>query len=319
MTYTKKIVLFILAFLINQRIVAQQLPLFTQYREYHSIINPAMVSSDFMLNTYRIGLGASSRMQWIGLKNFPSTQVLHGEWVLQPENNFTFVTGGHILQDRVGREGATSFNGRLAGYFSGNPKNEGFAAGLTAGLKQYRLDATNSQLTNPNDVLADIRLQKLYPDISVGIFGYRSLTDDEDNVLSGGMSIPQVFAADLTFESAKGKASLRRLPHYYATIGYYKFLSSESFIELSSWLRYIKNTPFQADFNLRYQIQEYLWIGAGYSTSQIAHAEIGFLIGKIRDWSGYDIKIGYGYDMPFNTYTPYFGATHELNITFLIE
>ena len=120
----QKIAYVFLFFLILQDLKAQQLPLFTQYREYHSIINPAMVSSDFMLNTCSVALGASARMQWVGLKkNAPSTQVLRGEWVLDKESSMTLVTGGHIIQDRAGRESATSFSGRLGVYLSDNPNS----------------------------------------------------------------------------------------------------------------------------------------------------------------------------------------------------
>jgi type IX secretion system PorP/SprF family membrane protein len=316
----KKTVLYISIFLYCNASMAQQLPLFTQYRDYHSLLNPAAISSDFMLNTYKFSAGASMRLQWLGATNNPKTQVLRAEWVTTPENTFSFITGGYLMNDQTGRTGATGAYGRIAGYFSGNPKNEGFAAGLNIGAVQYRIDASESRLWDADDRLFGTRQQQILPDVSVGVFGYRSLTNDEDNILYGGLSIPQVLGLDFPLKTDKGKGyAIKRIQHYYGQIGFYHFLTAESFIEVSSWLRYVKNVPFDADFNVRYQMQEYIWLGAGFSTSKILHAEFGCLLGQLFELDNRDVKIGYGYDYSFSAIAPFFGASHEINLTFLMR
>jgi type IX secretion system PorP/SprF family membrane protein len=316
----KKIFFFILLLVCCNASKAQQLPLFTQYRDYHSLLNPASVSSDFMLNTYKFSAGASMRLQWLGASNNPKTQVLRAEWVTNPENTFSFITGGYLMNDQTGRTGATGAYGRIAGYFSGNPKNEGFAAGLNIGAVQYRVDATNSRLWDADDRLLGGRQQQILPDVSVGIFGYRSLTNDEDNILYGGLSIPQVLGLDFNLKTEMGKGyAIKRIQHYYGQIGFYHFLTAESFFEVSSWLRYVKNVPFDADFNLRYQMQEYVWLGVGFSTSKILHTEFGCLLGQLFELDSRDFKIGYGYDYSFSNIAPFFGASHEVNLTFLMR
>ena len=56
---------------------AQQLPLFTQYRENATIINPAAMESDFFAYGNNVTLGASYRAQWVGLSGAPRTQTIH--------------------------------------------------------------------------------------------------------------------------------------------------------------------------------------------------------------------------------------------------
>jgi type IX secretion system PorP/SprF family membrane protein len=316
----KKTLFYLFVLICCSPTLAQQLPLFTQYRDYHSLLNPAAISSDFMLNTYKISAGASMRLQWLSVANNPKTQVLRAEWVTRPENTFSFITGGYLMNDQTGRTGTTGVYGRLAGYFSGNPKNEGFAAGLNIGAVQYRLDASESRLWDADDKLLGTRQQQILPDVSVGVFGYRSLTNDEDNILYGGLSVPQALGLNVQLKTENGKGyGIKRLQHYYGQVGFYHFLSAESFIEVSSWWRYVKNVPLDVDVNVRYQMQEYLWLGVGFSTSKILHAEFGCLLGQVFELDNRDVKIGYGYDYSFSPIAPFFGASHEINLTFLMR
>jgi len=61
--------------------VAQQLPLFTQYRENIGIINPAAFNQDFLIYENNLSFGASYRRQWVGLESGPQTQTIRGEYL----------------------------------------------------------------------------------------------------------------------------------------------------------------------------------------------------------------------------------------------
>ena len=91
----------VICFCGSSYISAQQLPLFSQYRESQSILNPAAVSIDFIRNRNNLSLGASYRNQWdqtkLQLDNGetqafgPMTTTIRAEWVI-PEKRF-FVGG----------------------------------------------------------------------------------------------------------------------------------------------------------------------------------------------------------------------------------
>jgi hypothetical protein len=101
-------------------------------------------------------------------------------------------------------------------------------------------------------------------------------------------------------------------------LGYIKFLRNDGFLEPSVWVKSAPNVPVNIDFNLRYQMAQNFWIGAGAATSKAMHIETGFLLGENL---GFDntIRIGYGFDYSFSTFGPYTGGSHEINISYALE
>jgi type IX secretion system PorP/SprF family membrane protein len=315
-----KLILPIYCILLSTLLQAQQLPLFTQYKDYATFLNPAALSTEYITKGHNMSFGGSTRKQWTNVENSPQTQLLRGDNIFQGDAA-SLVTGLHILKDQTGPTGFTGAYLRLAGIV-GNNENGGISAGFNAGLAQFRLNATQIEFADPTDALANRDYKTLYPDISLGVFAYRRINNsrylDGDHVYAG-FSIPQVFGLDLTFRENNKNYSIKRLPHYYATAGYYKRLSDDSNIETSMWVRYVKNVPLQLDFNCRYQINSYISTGLGYSTNKSIHAELALLLGENIGWDSQAIKIGYGYDVPFGTIGPYFGVAHEINVSFSLD
>lgn len=291
---------------------AQQLPLFTQYREYNGIINPASINSDYFLDDYHASFGASLRLQWMGVARNPKTPLIRGEYFHKSKKAyFHLLTGGWLLNDQTGPTSTTNFNARIAVLRSASPEKGGFCAGLSMGGGQFRLDATSIDFKDKSDIVDNI--STLYPDIGLGIYGYKALTD-RNNYLYAGISIPQVFTPDLRFRNENGDFNLQRVRHYYGTIGFNQFLGDRSFWEASSWLKYVPNTPLQLDVNARYRFKGAFWLGLGYSTSKNLHTEMGYIIETKHN----ALKIGYGYDNSFNSNASYFKNSHEINVSVLI-
>lgn len=267
-----------------------------------------------------MSFGASIRRQWTGIENNPQTQLLRGDYIFKGDA-VSLNTGVHIIKDQTGPTGFTGAYARLAGIV-GNTENGGFSAGFNAGLVQFKLNGSQIEFPDPTDALANRDYRTLYPDVGLGIFAYKRINRsgflDGDNMYAG-FSVPQVFGLDLTFREQNKDFTIKRIPHYYALAGYYKYLNDDSYFEASAWLRYVKNVPFQADFNCRYQMSSYLSMGLGYSTNKSIHAEFGLLLGENVGWRTHAIKIGYGYDMPFNTISPHFGAAHEINLSVALD
>jgi type IX secretion system PorP/SprF family membrane protein len=291
----------------------QQLPLFTQYREYHSIVNPANINSDYFVDEYRSSFGGSVRLQWLNIERSPRTQILRGSYISQNEGYFKLITGGHLMNDQTGPTGMTGVYGRIAVIGNNRPQQGGWSAGFNIGMTQFRLNSLGVRFNEPS--VADVQtLRKIYPDVGVGIFGYVPITGQEGgDIIYGGLSVPQVFGLDLTIPNERGSYNFQRVPHYFATAGFYKFIGEQSFIETSTWVKYVKGSKVNVDINLRGQISEVIWLGVGYSTAQFVHTEIGFLFGDNPRF-----KLGYGYDHAFSTISPFFGAVHELNLSILL-
>jgi type IX secretion system PorP/SprF family membrane protein len=289
---------------------AQQLPIFTQYREYASFINPAAISSDFFTLQHRFSASASYRLQWEALEGSPQTQLLQANTLIEGGQSNALLLGGTLLHDQTGPISALGAYGRVGGLIAGNVEDGGVSLGLSLGVLQYRLDVSKIRLRDNNDVLPFENQSKIIPDIGAGVFVYRKI--DNDNLYYGGLSVPQL--ASLNWQIAN-KIGYKQVPHAFANVGWYHFFEEGRFIETSSFLKYSLYAPANADLNFRYQMMSNFWIGMGANSAKKIHFETGFILGERKD-ADYRVKIGYGFDYSFSPYAGYLGAAHEFNISF---
>ena len=311
-----RLLLFIIFSTITSAITAQQLSLFTQYREQAGIINPAALHSNYLLSEgdNNLHVGLSYRSQWTELTTTPRTQVLNGSYFFDDSGaGVSFLAGGYLINDQTGPTGFTGGYLRLGGVVSDNPDYSGFAIGITAGAVQYRVDASEIDLRDANDILGTQDQSQIFPDIGVGIYYYRQLESGflRDDYIYGGVSVPQVIGLELTFRGDEGEFFTQRLQHFYAQAGMIKYRNRDqtAFLEPSVWVKYVQGAPINVDFNLRYQVAEPFWIGTGLSTGGNLHLETGFRLGQEDIFN-----IGYGFDYSFSSFGPFVGGTHELNL-----
>jgi type IX secretion system PorP/SprF family membrane protein len=295
--------------------IAQQLPLFSQYREHATVINPAAVASNYLLYNQTGAVSLSVRNQWVSKEGAPTTQVLQG-YTMLTDYATSPIIGGYLINDQVGRVGTTGLYGRFGAVLSEDPSTNGIAAGITLGMVQYRVDLDGIIARDLDDELIENQdlQRKIYPDAGLGIYAWQSINDND--YITGGISVPQVLSLDVTFRNPSDKKfSLDRVRHYYAMAGWIHDLPRDgSKLELNSWLKYVPHAPFHFDANIRYQIGQDMWdfwIGAGYGTSQAIHLETGFILGEDRP-----IKIGYGLDFNTSNKILSFGQSHEINLSY---
>ena len=297
---------------------AQQLSLFTQYRENITILNPAAIESDFFAYDQNVTLGATYRAQWVDIANAPRTATIRGSYFNRNGSGATLQAGGFLVNDQTGPTGFTGFYGRIGGIISGDPEYSGLSLGLSAGIVQYRVDGDQIDFKDQGDLVGMENNAQFFPDVGLGVFFYTATGRFGNDYLYGGISVPQVIGLDLTFQNDNGEFTTQRVQHFYGVLGYYKFFDNDSFLEPSIWVKYTNNVPVNVDFNLRYQMPTNLWIGGGIASSNSVHLEAGVLLG---DTYSYDsaIKIGYGFDYSFSTFGPFVGTVHEINLTFSFD
>lgn len=293
---------------------AQQLSLFTQYRENLTVINPAAVESDYLVFGQNMTFGASYRNQWVGLEGSPTTQVARFSYLADGMSGVALMGGAHIINDVTGPTGLTGIYGRLAGIVTDDPAYGGFVVGLSAGYVQYRVKGSELVFRDENDNVGVVDQSQMYPDLGVGIFFYKNV-GRYDDMFYAGVSVPQVFGLDLTFQNDAGEFLTQRVQHVYANVGFYKIFDNESFLEPSLWVKYAPNAPANVDLNLRYQLPSTLWVGAGVSTANNIHLETGLVLGENVGMYN-TLRFGYGFDYSFSSYGPRAGNTHELNVTY---
>ncbi|MBP7272880.1 MAG: PorP/SprF family type IX secretion system membrane protein [Saprospiraceae bacterium] len=304
--------------LLSELLLSQQLPLFTQYREQAVTINPAVIQTSYLLNSHQLNVGAGYRNQWINLENPASTAIIRGDYLYVTGGATNLVFGGHLMRDQTGPISNTGIFGKIAGLFSSDPEFVGISVGLSAGFVQYRVNPDKIRLHDAGDLIPQNNVSKYYPDVSVGVFGYKRLDGGgyfDDDLVYGGLSIPQTIGSTLKLDSDNGTLYTKRVQHFYGNLGMIKKVGEEGFLEPSAWLRYAINTPFSADFNLKYQMSQSFWIGIGASTAGNTHFETGVILGEKMGLDA-NVRFGYGFDYSFNTFGPFVGGTHEISITF---
>ena len=315
-----RLILSIALLLCCQILAAQQIPLFTQYRQNIGMLNPAAVSNDYHVSQHRLSFGASYRTQYVDFEGHPVTQTIRGEY-LHDTGGFGLLSGGYLVNDQTGPTGFTGAYGRIAGIITDDPEYGGLSVGLTAGIVQYRVKASEIFLRDAGDVVGMEDQSKIFPDVGFGVYYYKVLDGGgalDDDLFYGGISVPQVFGLNLDYQSEVGDFSTQRIQHFYAVAGLYHFFENDGYLEPSLWVKYAPNVPAAVDFNLRYQFPSEMWLGTGVSTAGTFHLETGFALGERLGWSNI-FKIGYGFDYSFSTFGPDVGGTHELNLSFSLE
>ena len=308
------------ALFLSLSLEAQQLPMFTQYQDNLTLINPAAVNSDYLAFEQNVSFSGKYRSQWTGIEGNPTTSIFSGDYTSTQGSGFNVTAGGSLFSDRTGPIGVAGVYGRVGGLISGDPYYGGISVGLMAGFVQYSVNASQITLEDPNDFLGTSDYAQWAPDVGAGVFAYKRLDYRglfDDSYVFAGVSIPQVLGFDLSYKGVDGNFNFTRVRHIYGTFGFYKFLREESFIQPTVWVRYAENVPLSVDFNLRYQLPENFWIGAGVSKAGSFSIEAGIVIGE----PGFDniMRIGYGYGASFATFGPDAGNVHELNVVYSFE
>lgn len=320
--YSNKITLLMVSilFCFLNKLIAQQLPLFTQYRENTGLLNPAALEPDYLAYSNNFTVGASYRSQWNGLSGAPRTMTIRGTYYADDYAGVTMMGGGYLMRDQTGPISFTGAYGRIAGVITSDPTLGGVILGLTAGLVQFGINTDNIVVRDKTDDLAMTGQNQLFPDVGVGIYAYRYMYTGRtaSSYIYGGVSMPQVLGLDLKVQNTSSDYYLERVRHLYGLLGMYLFFDDNSFIEPSVWVKYAPNAPVNVDVNVRYQMPGSLWVGTGGSTSGILHLEAGVLLGENLGLDN-SIRIGYGYGYSFKTFGPFVGGGHEINISYSLN
>ena len=312
-----KICPLVCALLFCSTLVAQQLPLFAQYRNASGLINPASINAEYFLYEYDLNFNASYRSQWQQQPETPRTMQVTGEYVTDFGGAVDLIGGGSLMRDQTGPLGLAGGYLRLGAVFSRDPYYEALVVGFSAGYVQYRMNASEIfwlDPADPNVVQLDQALSR--PDLGVGVFYHKRLGGrrGKDNIYAG-VSLPQVLNAryEIGREEAGRTAFIDRRRHYYLTGGWYHFFNQDTFMELSAWAKYVRGAPFNVDVNARLHPGRVFWFGFGYNPNTLVHAEAGL---NIEGLMGPDtnLQFGFAFDQNFQALGYDLGGSFEFTV-----
>lgn len=300
----------------GQALQAQQLAFYNQYRNAQAFINPASVNSDFFLYEYNLNINSTYRAQWITQEGTPRSLQASAEYITDFGGSFELLLGGQVMQDRTGPFGLSGAYGRIGSLFSEDPYWGAFGVGFTFGYVQYTVSASDiiwKDIDDPEILLNDFRFGR--PDLGFGLFYYKrlgSIYSARDNIYIG-LSVPQILSAQDVIVQDNQQAGIQRIPHYYLSGGWYHFFNADSFLELSSWLKYVEGSNLNADVNARFQPGRTIWFGGGFNFNGLVHLEGGLNIPELMGRNS-NLKIAYSFDYSLAALGLQLGTSHELTM-----
>lgn len=288
---------------------AQQLPIYSLYRENSFILNPGIAGAE----DHGIGV-ASYRQQWTRIEGAPKT---FSASYRTPINKTDLGVGGHVVNDVTGPTSFTGLTGTVSYHIDFkkiNPfhwarflRKSKLAFGLSVSAYQYRLDANQLLLDQPNDqAINNDRSSAFLPNAGAGLYYYY------DNFYIG-YSIPNVIPFDVNVRGNATISNLKREIHHFVVVGgtiplgeaYKPTLTLEPMM----WFRQVKGAPWQIDGHMRMRIKDVFWVGAGFRSSMTVIADAGIIIKK-------QFHIGYAYDQQVSDIAPFTGTSHEIILSY---
>ena len=316
----KRIYTLLLLLILCRLVYAQQLPQHTQYVQNNLILNPAVAG----IENY-IDLRSSYRTQWVGLEGAPTSFYTSIHTSLNKndkntkrlsmrgggaaggsganKNNRFYIKPHHgvgaIAQmDKAGLLSTFSLNLNYA-YHLPLTRSINMSAGITAGLKQYRLNKKDVDVLTPEEpFLAGDAGHMNKADLGIGFWIYSS------NFYVGvsGMQLLRGGKNDAGEEPA---AALQQ--HYYATGGIRIKASDLVTITPSVMIKTAENGLSMVDANAKFTYAERFWVGASYRHNDAFTGTTGIYLNHMLD-------VSYSYDITTSDLNKVSANTHEVVI-----
>ncbi len=275
---------------------AQQDPLFTQYMFNKLVVNPAYAGSREIFT-----VDILDRYQWVGIDGAPKVITLSAHGLIKNSN---VGLGGYVYRNVIG----PSINQGAMGTYSYRIRTDNgwFSFGIQAGIKYYNFDWAAIKTEFPDYEFYPQDVQKITPDANIGIY-YQSRR------FYAGLSSKQLLGNEYGVGEVNGKTTFSRLArHFYAMSGMAIPLNDKIVFRPSVLAKYVKNAPFQMDFNASFLFGNTFWAGISYRTIKTVAFLTEF---RITDY----LRLGYSFDLYMNELQLHNKGSHEFRLGFDIS
>ncbi len=293
----KKILFISLILLGSSGLYAQQEMMLSQYMFNGLFLNPAYSGT----HSYAEATGLY-RAQRTGFDGAPRTQTFGVEG---PIANELMGLGLTFINDRLGDTRQTEIFANWSYHLFLDAEGETrLSFGLRAGFSDYTANLTDTKVFDNGDpVFSEDVSSEFVPKFGAGIYLYNKMW-------YAGLSIPTVFAADKNVRFNINDVGDRYFePHTYLTAGYVFKLNENLVLKPSFLIKYLQNTPLQADINCNLLIKNTFWVGASFRSGDA-------IVGLLEYNIGNDFRVGYAYDFTTSQLNNYNNGSHELMLSF---
>lgn len=263
------------------------------------MINPGYAGTSKLLSMDLI-----SRFQWTGIPGAPRTFSFS---VQSPLKNKHLGLGMFAYNDELGP--SVNYGAMAAFAYRVQFKSTQLSFGLQAGFTYMDIQWSKLDPKDPSDILlaGDIT-NKMVPDADFGIYYY-------GDKFYSGFSITHLFQNQIMISSSPPDGSTgftKLMRNYYGMGGVVVELTDNLVLLPSILLKYMNDTPLQADLSAAFQINNLITLGASYRTNSALGLMAGLTVGK-------GFSIGYSYDIWFNYLKAYNSGSHEIRLTYELD
>lgn len=272
-------------------ISAQQIALNSQYMFNEFSFNPAVAGTkNFAPLTF------SFRRQWMGINEAPVTQNLSFHSFIGKNTG----AGIQVYNDVSGPTKRTGVSATFS-YAIKTSDATKLSFGVSGSATQFMMDRDKMNTEIPDDIaVQNNSFNELIPDFNFGAYWY----GERHFVGVSGYNLLQS-TNDLFDLTTVVTNTLDRT--IFAHAGYL-FPVGESFaIEPSVMTRYMFNSPFSFDGNVRFILKDKYWLGASYRMNDAVSIMIGADLGVM--------DFGYSYDLGMSGLASYNNGSHEIFVT----
>lgn len=293
----KKYVILVLGLVASFHVMAQQLPLRSQFMLDYYLLNPAVAGS-----YDHTPVNLSVRQQWVGFEGAPSSQAISSHTYIG--NNIGM--GAAFFNELAGPSRRTGLTVSFAYHL---PLSKDFSRKLSFGLSPvfYQHFINTSMLTT--DQQGDPTIEngfetKLSPDVNFGMMF------SETNKYFVGISAFNLLElrTDLFQDMDNNENPIRRT--FYLTGGYTFNLSDQFDLQASAHTQYQMNAPLQGELAVRGIYDKLIGLGVSYRYNDAVAYLLSIDLGKIR--------VGYSYDMTISDLKTHSMGSHEFHVTYRI-
>jgi type IX secretion system PorP/SprF family membrane protein len=256
-------------------------------------INPAYAGQHEALS-----LNVLARFNNVGLKGAPNTQTFAAH---SPLVNQRMAVGALIVNDKIGVIKQTGVNGIYA-YRLPMGKGNVLSMGMQVGFSSYRAAYTNLETYQPDPVFAqDVRQTR--PNIGAGAF-YNA------KVWYVGLSMPHM--VNNVFTRGTDFNTVRQSVPAILSGGFVTDLSHKVKFKPNILFKWVDNRPAELDLNANFLIEEVVWLGASYRSSN----GLNFLLDmQVTD----QLRFGYSYSLALGQIRTVEIGSHEFFLGYIFK
>jgi type IX secretion system PorP/SprF family membrane protein len=293
----KRLAVYLFVLLLPVQGSAQIFSLSDQYLNNMMSINPAFAGCHDALST-----ALSYRSQWVGFTDAPENMTLS---VHSPFKNDRIGLGFMINRVSAGIFNTTDLSADYAFRIEMGNGILSLGAGFGASFQNVAWNRLNP--SNPNDPLVqNDRQSAILPDFSLGAYYY-------NNRFFAGLSAPGFLSHDFDKNSGKYRVT-NKFSDYTVLLtgGMYAVISDRITFFPSALLRYHGSHSPQLDVNTSLIINDMIWIGAGYRTTNN-------LTAMLRCRVNYQTMVAYSYGLDLGRMGSYNKGSHEVAIGYVFR